>query len=193
MGGSGWQGADRKVTQWTRSRVGGYDSAGAERGPSAGEGSCQHKLAQVVLAPGLEQHGAVFSLLCSIPLHWDNVRFLILYTHRRIQPFNFFYFFFLPVLIFAFGNIIKPGQQIFFFGDKFSCKGCKGHLWVTRAPVIVTGRRENPWCAAPTFNFLQWVLQLWAARSSWCGKSNRETSRAGAGGFRCLKPKWQMR
>lgn len=72
---------------------------GGERGPSARGHGCQHKLSQVVLAPGLEQHGAVFSLLCSTLLHWDNVRFLILYAEgRKNSTFSFFSFFFLTFL-----------------------------------------------------------------------------------------------
>lgn len=95
MGGSGWRGAKRKVTQWPGGRVAGYNSAVAERGPSAGGRCCQHKLARVALAPGLEQHGAVFSLLCSAPLHWDNVRLCIKLTEGRRNTTFFFFFLFL--------------------------------------------------------------------------------------------------
>lgn len=85
-------GAGRKVTQWP-GRKGRWCWLHAEHGPSAGGRGCQHKLTQVVLAPGLEQHRAVFSLLCSTLLHWDNVRFLILYAEgRKNSTFSFFFF-----------------------------------------------------------------------------------------------------
>lgn len=94
----GWQEGD-SVT-WRKGR-GCRLRAAAERGPSAGGHGCQHKLTQVVLAPGLEQHRAVFSLLCSTLLHWDNVRFLILYAEgRKNLTFSFFFFYFSVSLLY---------------------------------------------------------------------------------------------
>lgn len=87
-------GGYRKVTRWPGRQGQLLRLRQAEHGPSAGECHCQHKLTQVVLAPGLEQHGAVFSFLCLKLLCWDNVRFLILYAEGRKNA-TFFLFFFL--------------------------------------------------------------------------------------------------
>lgn len=106
---------------------------GGERGPSARGRGCQHKLSQVVLAPGLEQHGAVFSLLCSTLLHWDNVRFLILYAEgRKNSTFSFFSFFFfnfsVSPLYLSLCMVVLQGQVSKYFipVTSFLCKGHKG-------------------------------------------------------------------
>lgn len=105
---------------------------------------------------------------------------------ERIWPFPFFNFFLLfcfsTVLIFMCGGGTRSGQQILYSSGKFLCKGHKGWLWGIRVLLIVTDR-----CAAPTFNFL---LLLWAARSSCCRKRERTTSRAVEGRSLLLKA-WQ--
>lgn len=172
--------AGRWLSGWG-GRVGGV-------GPSAGARGCQHKLTQVVLAPSLEQHGAVFSLLCSTLLRWDNVRVLILYAEgRKNSTFSFFFvlfYFSVSPLYLSLCVVVLQGQVSKYFipVTSFCAKVTRGGRWVIRALLIVTDR-----CAAPTFNFL---LLLWAARSSCCIKRERTMSRAVEGRSLVLKA-WQ--
>lgn len=133
----GWLGA---AGGWQEGDAGSR-AGGRQRSPSARGRRCQHKLAQVVLAAGLEQHGAVFSLLCSTRLRWDNVRFFN-FVHRRKKGYNLFVVVvFSAVLVFLRSAVTKSGQQIFYPRDKFLHKGHERQLWVTRAPVIATDTR----------------------------------------------------
>lgn len=133
----GWQDSD------TRSRASSH-----QHSPSARGHRCQHKLAQVGLAAGLEQHGAVFSLLCLTLLSWNNVR-VFSFVRRRKKEYNppFFFFlsyFFLCCTHFCAWSGTKPGQHIFYPSDKCTRKGHKRQLWLSRGTCNSHGHQSKP-------------------------------------------------